>query len=95
MDIIKFLLVITVCTLLFSCSEDMPKTKNSFQQPYLSMLVYPKKNKIEHFELIKHDATKFDEASFGNRWNLIFIGYTNCPDVCPNTLTDITNIYKK
>jgi protein SCO1/2 len=59
------------------------------------MLVYPKKNKIEHFELIKHDTQVFNENNFTDRWNLIFVGYTNCPDVCPNTLTDITNIYKK
>ncbi|MGB0495144.1 MAG: SCO family protein, partial [Kangiellaceae bacterium] len=25
----------------------------------------------------------------------IFTGYTNCPDICPNTLNDMTHLYSK
>jgi len=88
--------VVLSLLLLSACSDsDSNRKQQSFQQPFKSMLVYPKKNKIIDFELSRHDKTKFDQTSFSGRWNLIFMGYTNCPDVCPTTLLDISNIYKK
>lgn len=82
--------------LVLACDDHTTDTRNKISnQPFTQLLVYPKKNPINKFELIRHDQKKFDEASFEGRWNLIFMGYTNCPDVCPTMLTDITNIYKK
>jgi len=88
--------LIVVMTILNGCSEGPTSGQSGeFVQPYSQMLVYPKKNPIESFQLSRHDNQTFSEDSFKGRWNLLFMGYTNCPDVCPTTLMDLTNIYKQ
>ncbi|PCI72168.1 MAG: hypothetical protein COB38_04565 [Gammaproteobacteria bacterium] len=59
-----------------------------------TLLVYPKKKNLLEFELWDFNQQKFSKSNFKNKWNLIFIGYTNCPDVCPNTLNDLTHLYQ-
>lgn len=72
---------------LSSCSQEAPEFKQ--------LLVYPKKNPLPEFKLTHHSGSEFTKKSFKGKWNLIFIGYTHCPDVCPNTLTDIDKFYSK
>lgn len=38
------------------------------------------------FQLIDHNGNPFNKESMMGKWNLLFFGYTNCPDICPNTL---------
>ena len=35
------------------------------------------------------DGSSFDMASLQGKWNLLFFGYTNCPDICPTTLNTV------
>jgi len=42
---------------------------------------------IDPFALTDHKGMPFTEASLQGNWSFIFFGYTNCPDVCPNTLS--------
>ena len=38
------------------------------------------------FSLIDHTGKDVTQADFEDRWQLVFFGFTNCPDVCPTTL---------
>lgn len=38
------------------------------------------------FRLDAHDGTDFTREDFTGQWSLVFFGFANCPDVCPNTL---------
>ncbi|WP_196140078.1 SCO family protein [Aliikangiella sp. G2MR2-5] len=71
---------------LIGCSEQ-PET---FKQ----LLVYPNQKPIEAFKLKAHTGNDFTQESFRSRWNLVFVGYTHCPDVCPMTLNDMSKIYQ-
>lgn len=42
------------------------------------------------FTLTDHQGTRRSEADFQGRYMLIFFGYTYCPDICPTTLTTVT-----
>lgn len=46
------------------------------------------------FELIDQDGNPFSLSDQIGKINLIFFGYTNCPDVCPVTLSEYMNIKK-
>ena len=56
--------------------------------------LYLSKN-VNKYKLITHSNEKFDEKFFSNYPSLIFFGFLNCPDVCPFTLTKISEIIEK
>jgi protein SCO1 len=41
------------------------------------------------FLLEAADGTRVSDASLRGRWLLVYFGYTNCPDICPMTLSGI------
>ncbi|MDH5516326.1 MAG: SCO family protein [Gammaproteobacteria bacterium] len=48
---------------------------------------------ISKFELMDQRRHEFGPDQLAGKWSLIFIGYTNCPDVCPNTLSVLKQAY--
>jgi protein SCO1/2 len=44
---------------------------------------------VADFSLTGSDGRPFTKAAFSGHWNLVFAGYTFCPDVCPTTLADV------
>lgn len=42
------------------------------------------------FTLTDHQGERRSEADFEGRYMLIFFGYTYCPDICPTTLTTVS-----
>lgn len=44
------------------------------------------------FELTDHRGMVQTEEDFKGRWMLIFFGFTNCPDVCPTTLSEVAAV---
>ena len=42
------------------------------------------------FTLTDHRGERRSEADFQGRYMLIFFGYTYCPDICPTTLTTVS-----
>lgn len=56
-------------------------------QPTLqSAVLYPHARPVPEFELDRADGGKLTLADWKGRWNLVFIGFTHCPDVCPTAL---------
>jgi protein SCO1/2 len=50
---------------------------------------------VKPFELTDHNEQTLTNAYFTDKWSLIFLGYTHCPDVCPTTLAKLANVYPK
>jgi protein SCO1/2 len=46
------------------------------------------------FELTGTDGNRFPSASLAGKPYAIFFGFTNCPDICPTTLLEMTNHLK-
>ena len=38
------------------------------------------------FSLIDHTGQRVTQADYAGRWQLVFFGFTHCPDICPTTL---------
>ncbi len=49
---------------------------------------------INSLNLIDHNNKKVNLESLVNNWTFIFFGYTNCPDVCPATLSQLVQVNK-
>ena len=47
------------------------------------------------FALVAPDGSTVTDADFKGEPKLVFFGYTHCPDVCPTTLFDMTQVFGK
>jgi protein SCO1/2 len=55
----------------------------------------PQPRVIGDFNLTGDDGKPFTKASLAGHWNLVFTGYTHCPDVCPTTLATLKSVASK
>ena len=51
--------------------------------------VLPSAMDLPQFNLTQHNGTRFTRDELIGSWNLIFFGFTHCPDICPATLTQL------
>ncbi len=42
--------------------------------------------------LVDHTSRAVTEADFAGRWQLVFFGFTHCPDICPTTLAYMASV---
>jgi len=49
--------------------------------------------KLPPLEMLDQDARPFGRADFEGHWSLVFMGFTNCGDVCPTTMAKLRMIY--
>ncbi len=64
---------------------------------YLSRKNAPQKMSeiIDKVHLIDHNGEPFRRTTLKNKPSLLFFGFTNCPEICPTTLADLSEITKK
>ncbi|MDM8564973.1 SCO family protein [Candidatus Halobeggiatoa sp. HSG11] len=61
--------------------------------PELQGILRPESKALRDFNLVAQNQTKFNLASFKDKWTLLFFGYTFCPDICPTTLAILKKVY--
>jgi protein SCO1 len=71
---------------LAGCSPDAP----TFQASDVTGTTYGR-----DFQLTGHDGRARTLADFRGKVVVLFFGYTQCPDVCPTTLTELTEVMKR
>ncbi|MDZ7713655.1 MAG: archaetidylserine decarboxylase [Rhodovibrio sp.] len=47
---------------------------------------FPEPMPLPEFELRTAEGEALTRADFEGQWSLLFFGFTNCPDICPDTL---------
>lgn len=85
MRTLKFLFFLLVTLLLQSCSDPVSWHASD---------ITGKMPDLE-FTLIGPDSEQVDARSLQGKPVLVFFGFTNCPDVCPTTLTQLSVVMKK
>lgn len=50
---------------------------------------------IPPFSLIDDNQQPFTEKNFQGKWTLVFFGFTQCPELCPTTLSKLNQIYQQ
>jgi protein SCO1/2 len=49
-------------------------------------LILPEPRAIAPFNLVDNKGNAFTEKNLLGQWDVLFFGYTSCPDICPATL---------
>jgi len=44
------------------------------------------------FDLIDHRGKTVSHEDLKGRWQLVFFGFTFCPDICPTALSNVTTV---
>lgn len=89
-----FLYFIIISSFIFILVQIFNKFSQSPDIKTRSCTRFPSALEITNFDLnsINHDKP-FNKQSLKGHWNLIFFGYTECPDICPNTMEIIKDIW--
>lgn len=80
-------LVIVLTLFLSACSDDNAP-------PDVNALVYENAKPLADFSLDDQHGELVTKQQFLGQWNLVFLGYTSCPDICPLTLAKLNAVYK-
>jgi len=65
---------------------DRPKLTNA--------VLYPQPRELPDFQLTKSDGQTMTLADWRGYWNVAYLGYASCPDVCPTTLSVFKQVWK-
>jgi protein SCO1/2 len=52
----------------------------------MSALALPVPKPVPAFSLLNQYGESVDQSVFEGQWDLVFFGFTHCPDICPTTL---------
>ncbi len=67
-----------------------------FAQPsLLTGTMFAPRRELPDFTLIDHQGRSFAPANLKGAWSVLYFGYTNCPDVCPATLSTLAAVEKR
>ncbi len=62
--------------------------------PAIQGAIYPAAKALTAFTLKDHKGEVFNESDLKGQWNLVFVGYTHCPDICPTTMNVMGQVYE-
>ena len=60
-----------------------------------SAFIIPEPIELPDFSLLDHTNKPVTTDTFRGQWDLIFFGFTNCPDICPTTLQTLASIKRE
>lgn len=55
----------------------------------------PSPRPIPEFSLQGADGQAFTRERFEGKWSVIFVGFTRCPDICPNTMGLLKTVHAR
>ncbi len=53
--------------------------------------IIPTPDALPEFALVDQSTAEVTADTFRGQWDLVFFGFTNCPDICPTTLQILAN----
>ena len=86
--VIAFAVLAGAATAWFSTRPDAP--------PALAQAtLFGQPRPLPQFKLVDQKGRPFGRERLRGRWNFLFFGFTNCPDVCPTTLATLASVRKQ
>mgnify|MGYP000844075607 FL=1 len=93
--IISCLVVIAISLFLYvnKMTTSLPLSNEELKS--LGLYLIEPGRELGAFKLQDNQSEIFTPQDFKGKWNLIFFGFTYCPDICPITMRMLSNIEKE
>jgi protein SCO1/2 len=75
----------------FQSSTGVKDTLPTFEKA----IILPNSKAIQGVEFVDHQGHRFSKQQLLGRWNILFFGFTNCPDICPTTMQTLKQVKNK
>jgi protein SCO1 len=89
--IILLLIVATVIGLIVH-KVTKPRILDQMELRAQDAIVFDTPRRFSDFELIDDYGQRFAREDLQGKWSLLFFGFTQCPDICPLTLLDLSRL---
>ncbi len=67
--------------------------QNEVELREIGVTVYAEARTLSDFRLLDQQGEFFTKDDFQDHWNLVFFGFTHCPDICPLTMAELAQFY--
>ena len=93
--IVSCLVVIAISLFLYvnKMTTSLPLSNEELKS--LGLYLIEPGRELSAFKLQDNQGEIFTPQDFKGKWNLIFFGFTYCPDICPITMRMLSNIEKE
>ena len=85
----KNLIVAVVAGIALAAGIFFATQRSAPQQPRTAF-VLPAPETLPEFSLMDQHENAFTPESFAGQWDVVFFGFTSCPDICPLTLQKLS-----
>lgn len=91
------ILLVTVFISLFICFGIIGKQPVTYipREVKIKGVFLADSKAIQDFQLMDHKGRQFSKANLMGHWTMMFFGFTNCGFVCPTTMAELSQMYKK
>lgn len=92
---LAFVVLVLLLTYLRITRNNSAATMSPEALRELGALVYETPVPLSAFTFQDQVGQAFTEANLKGTWTLFFFGFTSCPDICPLTLTELSQFYRE
>ena len=92
LTVAAILLVIAVIVSGFVYRIQQPRIMTESEMRANGLFVFDTPRDPGAFSLVDHHGEEFTERNLEGDWTLLFFGFTYCPDVCPTTMSFLSQL---
>ena len=93
--IAAILVFILIVILGFIWRMDQPVVMDAAKLRANNAVLLNKPRIFSDFDLVDHNGEAFTKERLKGQWSIVFFAFTNCPDICPTTLSTLNDMYRK
>lgn len=69
-----------------------PSNSDSVIPALAKAVILPNTKPIDYVNFVDHQGNAFTMENLLGHWNILFFGFTNCPDICPTTMRTLQQV---